>query len=300
MIEKTTTKCPNRIRAEFFNGLEPVIMTDAADAWAAFSAWSFPYLQQLIGHKPAMVGDRPLKIDGKPVTIGTLIKKILSEDAEENRIPYLRAASIPLHYPELIPDLQPSLRCLQPNWMALAPEPRIRRHLSTSKLGFPELLIGATNRGVPELHFDRGFEHALVTQVIGSKEFLLFPPEDTAKLYPREPDSNLSQIPNPFEPDLSEFPEFANANPLSVLVQPGETIFIPSGWWHVTRSLEPTVGITFNLVTRVNWRAFSNYRACQIRSNVKRGIFKSYMHSLGAVQSVTEYFRVNNNNHYWP
>ena len=153
---------------------------------------------------------------------------------------------------------------------------------------------------MPNLHFDRGFEHALITQVIGRKEFLLFAPEDTAKLYPKEPHSNLSQIPDPFNPDLKKFPEFANANAISVIVEPGETIFVPSGWWHVTRSLEPTVAVSFNLVTRVNWNAFSNFRALQIRSRVKRKLFQSYMVSLGAFLRVTEFFRAKNANYYWP
>ena len=299
MVEKITTASPKDIRANFINRGEPVVLTDAAELWSAHSAWSFAYIKQLIGNKPALVTDQQLHVAGKPVTIGELIDHIRSDSAADN-IPYLRSASIPLHYPELIPDLQPALRCLQPNWMAKAPDTRRQRQLSTSKLGFPELVIGALNKGVPVLHFDRGHEHALITQIVGRKEFLLFPPEDGQYLYLPDPESNRSDIQDPWNPDLSEYPDFAKTHPQSVVVSPGETIFVPSGWWHITRSLEPSIGVTFNMVTQTNWKAFARFRAKQIPHGFKRFLFQVYMASLGAFLRATENFRQKDRIEYWP
>lgn len=49
---------------------------------------------------------------------------------------------------------------------------------------------------------------------------------------------------------------FKNAKPVSDIVSPGETIFVPKGWWHTARSLEPTISIAQDLLTKYNWDLF--------------------------------------------
>jgi mannose-6-phosphate isomerase-like protein (cupin superfamily) len=93
------------------------------------------------------------------------------------------------------------------------------------------------------LHYDLADNVHVVLS--GRKRFLLVPPEQRRCVYPR---GLLSSVPNgalvdPEAPDLRRFPRYADARPLWAEVGPGEAIFIPHGFWHHVRSLEPTVAV---------------------------------------------------------
>ncbi len=46
------------------------------------------------------------------------------------------------------------------------------------------------------------------------------------------------------------------ARPLRVVLHPGETLFIPAGWWHTTETFEESVTVGGNFVDRSNWSEF--------------------------------------------
>ncbi|XP_072436013.1 HSPB1-associated protein 1 homolog isoform X1 [Chiloscyllium punctatum] len=121
-----------------------------------------------------------------------------------------------------------------------------------SDFGFPgrdgrdsTLWIGTEGANTP-CHLD-SYGCNLVLQVQGRKRWHLFPPEDTASLYPTripyEESSVFSSV-NVVDPDLEHFPRFHGAKPHVVTLHPGEVLFVPRHWWHYVESLDPvTVSI---------------------------------------------------------
>ena len=98
---------------------------------------------------------------------------------------------------------------------------------------------------VTPLH--RDVPHNLHVHLTGRKRWLLFPPGQSARLYPR---GLLSDMPNfarvdPEHPDYDHFPQLRGVTGFSATLGAGETLFIPHGWWHHTRSLDTAVAMNF-------------------------------------------------------
>lgn len=107
------------------------------------------------------------------------------------------------------------------------------------------LWIGTEGANTP-CHLD-SYGCNLVLQVQGRKRWHLFPPEDTAKLYPTrvpyEESSVFSQV-DVLHPDLTRFPAFQGARAHVVTLQPGQVLYVPRHWWHYVESVDPlTVSI---------------------------------------------------------
>ena len=101
------------------------------------------------------------------------------------------------------------------------------------------------------LHFDYGEGHAWLAQVVGRKLLVLFPPSDTPFLAPIPPDCAVpdgrpaagqgSGI-EPLEALSSHsHPLYKQASAHVAVLQPGETAFVPCGWWHYVLALDPSI-----------------------------------------------------------
>ena len=68
-------------------------------------------------------------------------------------------------------------------------------------------------------------------QVRGRKLFVLFPPEDSAHLYPLEADPTQSEVDVLHMDVLQKFPLCVKAQPHAAVLCPGEALLVPAGWW---------------------------------------------------------------------
>jgi hypothetical protein len=83
---------------------------------------------------------------------------------------------------------------------------------------------------VTQLHYDPDMPHILHTVLHGKKRVVLFPNEQSKNLY-KHPFNTRSYV-NVDNPDFSKFPRLKDATGYQALLQPGETLFMPSGYWH--------------------------------------------------------------------
>lgn len=121
---------------------------------------------------------------------------------------------------------------------------------------------------ISRLHHDTFASHVWLSQIRGRKQFICYHPDDTKFLHSTPPDDcggRRSEF-DPTNPDFDRFPEARSARAFSVVVEEGETVVLPSKWWHWAKSLTPSITLMRNFVNEVNqdeylmWYKASNER----------------------------------------
>lgn len=230
---------------EYLSPPRPVILTDAISHWRAMGRWTPEFFKN-------EYGDLEVVVDGEAMTLRHLIDRI-EQSTSDAPAPYLRNQLLAEWPPELAAEVFPMPDCAQPNWLDS------RFFPSRQPLSFVEVYIGGRGARFPVLHYDGFHTHAFLMQLHGHKEYIVFSPEQTAFMYPQEGlERNKSRIDDVLEPDDAAFPLFAQAEGLRFELHPGETLFVPAGWWHTARILSSSVTVSVNVVNRANSAAFTN------------------------------------------
>jgi hypothetical protein len=100
------------------------------------------------------------------------------------------------------------------------------------------LWIGPRGTVTP-LHHD--LTNNLMIQVVGQKRIRLIAPDNLPFLYNSY---HVYSSIDPVVPDVSKYPLYANSDVIEVTLNPGDTFFLPIGWWHHVVSLSTSITIT--------------------------------------------------------
>ena len=223
----------------------PVVIQDAAPGWSALKNWTPEYFKNQFGEQIVEV------TYGVKQKLADVIDGVLASTAEKPG-PYLHKVIIHQHMPQLLPALSPENTYAFPRRFCSPLMPK-RFHRPD---GYLKLLIGGVGGKFPLMHFDSDNAHAMITEIYGDKEFVLFAPEDSAYVYPHENSPGTSQIDDLDHVDLKRFPEFPKATQYRVIIQPGEAMFVPSRWWHSARVVSTSVSVCTNMIHSTNWAGF--------------------------------------------
>ena len=269
-----------RYLREYVLPLNPVIITDGLEHWVARKKWTLDFFKQ-------QYGTLPLTIDGRQLTMGTLIDEVKASTAERPA-PYLRNHPVKDLPAELQPDVHPMPDCASPNWFD-------SRLLKTWKdFTYVELYIGGTGARFPVLHYDGLHTHAFLMQLEGVKEYVAFPPDQTPLMYAGQDlaHENKSAVNNIEAPDITRFPKFCSASGFRFKLYPGETLFVPSGWWHTARIISPSITVSINAANAANWKNFKN-DFCQsywVDRKARRLVGSAYLGSIGMLMRLADLF----------
>lgn len=103
------------------------------------------------------------------------------------------------------------------------------------KMGPPRFWLGPAGTVTP-LHCD--YDDNIFAQVWGTKRIFLSPPHHDEFLYPREANAILFGSPfDPESPDYEKYPLARQATLIECIMNPGEMLYVPAGWYHQVRSL---------------------------------------------------------------
>jgi hypothetical protein len=264
----------------------PVIITDAAKDWPALKTWDLEYFKTRFGD---------VTLPRRAMRVRDLIDEVATS-TKDRPSTYAFSLSIPKLFPELLRDLEPLPRYWEPNWLdspvLLPGVPGHKLHHITGL----EVNIGGAFSTFPFIHYDDLWTQTFVTQVHGRKEWVLYPPDHTPFMYPKEPGSNHSRLPVEGEIDLTEFPLASNLRPIRFCIEPGEMFYNTPGWWHTTHALSsPSIAVVLSTASgpvwpRITWEvikaAFRDHK--WYKAPAAAAYYATYMTAFGFARSIKD------------
>jgi len=211
---------PKDFRGEFYVPQKPVVIKHVAKEWPAYQKWNWNYFKTLVGDKRVGLYNNiksdaytPINTADDYKTFGEYIDMISKGPAGWRIFLF----NIFEHAPELVKDF---------TW----PEHLMKGFVKK----YPMLFVGGAS-SITHMHFDIDLSNILHTQFAGRKRVLLFPFSEQHKLY-RKPFEVLSLADFSFyhqgRINYDEFPALKLANGYEVILEHGDTLFMPAGYWH--------------------------------------------------------------------
>ena len=196
-------------------------------------------------HSSAFEHDRHLMDDSDDAAS----KDIENEVAEELHIGYLAQHDLFSQIPSLRNDISIPDYCFTdppPHTVKGTKDQRTTPHLEEPLLN---AWFGPAGTVSP-LHTDPYYN--ILCQVVGKKYVRLYNPDQTDKLYPRGFEgginmSNTSELDVEGKKDelLRKYPLFHEARYVETILEEGQCLYIPVGWWHYVRSLTVSFSVSF-------------------------------------------------------
>jgi len=276
---------------EYLIPRKAVVISGALEHWKACQTWSPEYFKERYGSMPLKVEGQnhtmpnymPTGANSETITMSKFIDHVKSS-SKENPAPYLRNVWIEKFIPELLADIDPMPEYFLPNWL----EDRLAKPLySRLHGGRAELYIGGRGGKFPVLHYDSWHIHTFLCQVYGTKEYTLFPPDQGAFLYRSDYHTSSISVDDIDNVDLKKYPLFAKATPIRLLLQPGEILVVPAGWWHMARIVTPSITVSVSRVNSTNWNDFAR-ELREVAPAHLRPLVWAYLTSFRAIRALSD------------
>ena len=212
---------PHVFQKQFYEPQKPVVIKNLAKEWPAYDKWNWKYFKELVGNQRVGIYNNiksdaytPINTADDYKTFGEYIDMISRGPAGWRIFLF----NIFDHAPELVKDF---------TW----PEHFMKGFVK----GYPMLFVGGAT-SITHMHFDIDLSNILHTQFAGRKRVLLFPFAEQHKLY-RKPYEvlSLADFSNYYEDgnlNYQQFPALKLAKGYEVILDHGDTLFMPAGCWH--------------------------------------------------------------------
>lgn len=220
---------------QYYSRNLPVILTGAINHWVAKQKWTPQYFKQMVGNKEIEVQfnreqdplfERNSIRHKTKMTMCDFVDLVEQSDYSNNF--YMTAN-----------NAQASQSSLAELFKEIGEFHDFTDHRQIYERSF--IWFGPKGAFTP-LHHD--LTNNILVQIYGKKKVTLIPALQVPHLY--NDVAVFSQIADPNLPHINDlFPDFQHSSKIECILNEGEALFIPLGWWHCVESLDISISVSF-------------------------------------------------------
>lgn len=213
----------------YFIPCKPVVIRNLSASWPALQKWTFEYLKEIAGNQVVPLYDSSKADPSKPINAPAAEMRfadyldLIQKEPTDLRIFLFD----PIKYaPALLKDFQP-------------PKELLGGFLDK----YPNMFFGGKG-SVTFLHYDIDLAHIFHTHFHGRKRVILFENKWKERLYCIPFATYALEDYTIENPDFDKFPALKGISGFETLLEHGDTLFMPTGYWHWMKYLDGSFSIS--------------------------------------------------------
>ena len=216
-------------REKYLKPRKPVVIRNMARKWPAYQKWTMDYMKEVVGDVEVPLYDSSKADPSAPINASAAKMKFGD-------------------YIDLIQEKPTDLRIFLFDTIKSAPK-LLQDYISPKDLmaGFldkyPNMFFGGKG-SVTFLHFDIDMAHIFHTHFNGRKHILLFDYKWKERLYQIPYATYALEDYDISNPDFEKFPALDGVEGIECFLEHGDTLFMPTGWWHWMKYLDGSFSIS--------------------------------------------------------
>ena len=213
----------------YLNPRKPLIIRNMAKTWPAFQKWTFDYLKETVGDLTVPLYDSSKADPSKPINASAGEMKFAD-------------------YIDLIQTKPTDLRIFLFDPIKFAPNLLDDYHSPKDLMGgfldsYPNMFFGGKG-SVTFLHYDIDLAHIFHTHFQGRKKIILFENKWKERLYCIPFATYALEDYDIENPDFTRFPALNGIEGQVGTLEHGDTLFMPTGYWHWMKYLDGSFSIS--------------------------------------------------------
>ncbi len=208
---------------------KPLVIRNATQTWPALKKWTFDYLKETVGDQVVPLYDSSKADPAKPINASAAEMKfgdyidLIQKEPTDLRIFLFDPIK---HAPKLLDDYR-------------SPTDLMGGFLDK----YPNMFFGGKG-SITFLHYDIDLAHIFHTHFNGRKHVILFDNKWSERLY-KIPFATYALEDYDIEhPDYKQFPALDGVEGQEIILEHGDTLFMPTGYWHWMKYLDGSFSIS--------------------------------------------------------
>jgi hypothetical protein len=215
--------------AHYLLPCKPLVIRKATETWPALQKWTFDYLKETVGNQVVPLYNSAKADPSKPINASAAEMKfgdyidLIQKEPTDLRIFLFDPIK---HAPKLLDDYR-------------SPSDLMGGFLDK----YPNMFFGGAG-SVTFLHYDIDLAHIFHTHFLGRKRIILFEQKWTDRLYCIPFATYALEDYDIEHPDFGKFPALNGIEGQETILEHGETLFMPTGYWHWMKYLDGSFSIS--------------------------------------------------------
>ncbi|WP_330747001.1 cupin-like domain-containing protein [Chryseobacterium sp. CP-77] len=213
----------------YLKARKPLVIKNMAKKWPAYQKWTMDYMKKIVGDVEVPLYDSSKADPSAPINSSAAKMKF-------NR------------YIDLIQREPTDLRIFLFDPIKFAPKLLGDYIAPTELMGgfldkYPNMFFGGKGSET-FLHYDIDMAHIFHTHFNGKKHIILFDYKWKERLYKLPFATYALEDYNVENPSFADFPALEGVEGIECVLEHGDTLFMPTGWWHWMKYLDGSFSIS--------------------------------------------------------